>query len=283
MDQDRKERLRDGKKRLPQYTGVLELAEKLAEEKERILTEDKITAAGIDAARQTVRISAGLSYLTPEDIHARVGVLEGYFLRLLKIFERENPERYAALQAGMARGGFHYETVAGRLLGQGSPERSPQEWGAEGDLIFFFAVQSFKCLLEKLAENWRRQGAGVTWQHGFCPFCGAAAGLAEIRGEGKRILHCPLCRTEWEFPRLQCPYCANRDHEKLTYFQKAGEMIYRVDLCLACRNYLKTVDGRELSDALEMELEDYLTLDLDRLAQEQGYKRPEVLFPANEK
>ncbi len=273
-----KERLRDGGKRLPQYRGVLELAEKLAEEKERILSEREIRPAVIDPGRRASRACRGSCYLAPADIHPYLSILEGYFLRLLRILERENPERHAALEESMRRGGFRYETVAGRLFEADSAERPPQEpWGAEGDLIYFFVVLSFKSLQEKIAENWRTQGA-AGWAHGTGPFCGAAAGMGEIRDEGKRILHCPLCRTEWEFRRLECPYCGNSDHEKLTYFQREGDLQYRVDLCLACRNYMKTVNGRESGGPPDMELEDYLTLDLDRLAQEEGYRRPEVLF-----
>lgn len=102
--------------------------------------------------------------------------------------------------------------------------------------------------------------------------------MGEIRDEGKRVLHCPLCATSWEYLRLQCPYCQNKDQEELTYFQVEGEAGYRVDICLRCRHYLKTVDTRETGEPLEGEVEDYLTLHLDHLAQEEGYRRPENLF-----
>ena len=102
--------------------------------------------------------------------------------------------------------------------------------------------------------------------------------MGEIRAEGRRFLHCLLCGTEWEFPRLQCPYCRNQDQEQHTYFQVEGESENRVDICLACRHYLKTVDSREMEGSLDFEVEDYLTLHLDHLAQEEGYLRPKKLF-----
>ena len=102
--------------------------------------------------------------------------------------------------------------------------------------------------------------------------------MGEIREEGKRVLHCPLCAATWNYPRMRCPYCGNENQEELNYFQVEGEAAYRVDLCLHCRNYLKTVDGRELSESLDWEIEDYLTLHLDHLAQKEGYGRPAGLF-----
>ena len=77
---------------------------------------------------------------------------------------------------------------------------------------------------------------------------------------------------------MQCPYCRNEDQEQHTYFQVEGEVENRVDICLACRRYLKTVDSREMEGPLDFEVEDYLTLHLDHLAQEEGYLRPEKLF-----
>ena len=59
---------------------------------------------------------------------------------------------------------------------------------------------------------------------------------------------------------------------------KLGEMGYRVDLCENCKTYLKTADSRERDGSLDGEVEDYLTLHLDFLAQEEGYRRPERLF-----
>jgi len=102
--------------------------------------------------------------------------------------------------------------------------------------------------------------------------------MGEIGAEGRRVLHCPLCATEWEFPRLRCPYCQNEDQEELTYFEVEGEAGSRVNICRRCRHYLKTVDSRERQTPLDWEIEDYLTLHLDHLAQEEGYKRPERLF-----
>ncbi len=79
------------------------------------------------------------------------------------------------------------------------------------------------------------------------------------------------------------PACAaliarNEDQEKLSYFQVEGEVDKRVDVCLLCRNYLKTIDSRERIKPIDWEVEDYLTLYLDYLAQEEGFQRPAKLF-----
>ncbi len=279
MDQGWKERLREAHEKMPQYREMLELAEKFIEEKHAIIGEGGIKPTRIDAGKREEQTSRGLPYLKPEDVIPDLPILEGYFFRLLRAFEKGNPARHAALKEAMARDRFQYDRFLKELLRGGGPAGLPGESStAEGTLLFYFLAQSLKPFFETYAKTWRTEGAPPSWPHGFCPFCGAEAGMGEIRGEGKRILHCPLCLTEWDFPRLQCPSCGNRDHEKLTYFQQEGESQYRVDLCLVCRHYLKTVDSRESGESPDWDAEDYVTLPLDRLAQAEGYKRPEGIF-----
>ncbi len=98
--------------------------------------------------------------------------------------------------------------------------------------------------------------------------------MAELTGEeGVRKLHCAVCATDWNFPRLRCSYCGNTDTDTLEYFTAEGESSHRVDVCRKCSSYLKVVDNRQAGTALPMDIEDVATLHLDLLAQREGFTR----------
>ena len=83
------------------------------------------------------------------------------------------------------------------------------------------------------------------WKNGYCPVCGSSPGLGELTQEnGTRRLHCSLCETSWPYPRMQCPFCENRDQKRLIYLYAYGEDGLRVDLCKKCGHGLKTIDLR---------------------------------------
>ena len=267
------------KEKMPNYREVLELAERLITLKQQTKKQWAFLPSSMDPIKLRIHIQEGFPYLRPDEIPLNPAQIQGYFKSLLEILQEQNPKKYEALRNSITAKGFELAPFLKHFLEDRLTEdRLGKEMGKEGSLLFFFVLQSLKPAFEIHAEYWRKEQKEFSWAHGYCPFCGGYPGMGEIREEGKRILHCPLCATEWDFPRLQCPYCLNEDQEKLTYFQVEGEAGYRVDICLLCRRYLKTVDVRERAEDLNWEVEDYLTLHLDHLAQEEGYTRPEGLF-----
>jgi FdhE protein len=263
----------------PSYKEIVDLAERLISEKRRMKKKKSSPAPKADPAKAKAHMEAGFPYSRPEEVFPPSSAADESFSLLLKALKEASPARYEELKKYMDRKGFRLEEEVERLLqNQLSEGPTEGESGPEGSLLFFFLVQLLKPSFEAQAELWRAGLKEISWSQGYCPFCGAFAGMAEIREEGRRFLHCSLCGTEWEYPRTQCPYCRNEDQEQLTYFQVEGEEGYRVDICLSCRHYWKTVDFREMGGPLDFEVEDYLTLHLDHLAQEEGYIRPAKLF-----
>jgi len=273
------QRLRQVRERNPNYREVLDLAERLLIEKCRAKDQQPSSTSPIDPVKAKKNFDEGTPYLRFSEPLFDSSRVEEYFSCLLESFRELNPARYQALKKSTEVKNWKLDQALGRLL-QNKLSENPleEELGPEGNLLFFFLVQSLKPVFENRAEEWRAALKEFSWNQGFCPFCGGFAGMGEIRAEGRRFLHCLLCGTEWEFPRIQCPYCRNQDQEQHTYFQVEGESENRVDICLACRHYLKTVDSREMEGSLDFEVEDYLTLHLDHLAQEEGYLRPKKLF-----
>ena len=90
---------------------------------------------------------------------------------------------------------------------------------------------------------------------------------------GKRLLQCHLCRTEWPFKRLECPFCGNDDQNELRFFSDQGDPAHRVDVCDQCKMYLKIVDARKTEDETVLLVENLATAHLDIVAKGEGFRR----------
>jgi len=130
----------------------------------------------------------------------------------------------------------------------------------------FAVFSALSALLAPLRE-------GTVWEHGFCPTCGSWPLLGEFRGlDQSRYLRCGLCASDWEVPRLWCPFCKNRDHERLSFLHVEGEeMKQRVATCDECRGYVKMVSTLSTLPPLALLLADAATLHLDLAAGERGF------------
>lgn len=103
------------------------------------------------------------------------------------------------------------------------------------------------------------------WQKPGCPVCGSAPVLSVLDTDGKRILICGFCWSEWPAPRIRCPFCLETDSRKLHYKASDQEKEYRIDICDHCLSYLKTVDTRELDRPFYAPLETLVSAHLDLL------------------
>lgn len=119
----------------------------------------------------------------------------------------------------------------------------------------------------------------VGWRHGHCPICGAWPALAELRGlENNRRFRCGQCGADWEGDLLRCPFCGINDHGSLRALVLPDRCdTRRVDVCLACRGYVKTITTLVATTAHEVVLRDLATVVLDVVALDQGYCRPSRL------
>jgi FdhE protein len=147
--------------------------------------------------------------------------------------------------------------------------------------LLFLARSCLRPSLEWVAEDLlKRYPLPPTWLKGYCPICGSLPALLFLQGEGERRAYCSWCGTTWGLHRLQCPCCDNRYHESLGYFQVEGEPHYRVPYCRLCKSYFKQIDTRERLDFPYLPLEEWTTLHLDLLAQQEGWQLPASPSPA---
>ncbi len=128
-------------------------------------------------------------------------------------------------------------------------------------------------LFTALAAQLATLREGTVWERGYCPTCGSWPLLGEFRGlDQSRFLRCGLCADSWEAPRLCCPFCACRDHERLGFFHVEGEELkWRAAACDDCRGYVKMVTTLSALPPLALLVADAATLHLDLAAAERGY------------
>jgi len=281
MEQNLK-RFQEMKERMPAYREVLNLAEKLWEAKRQMMAKLNLSPLLLEKSDVKMHLQEGFPFFELGALPLDFERAEKYFYELLKIFSTQNPQKYEALHRILEEKKYSFRPFLHDFCkGRVAEASLYEELGQEGILLFFFTIQTLRPFLERYAEQWQKERPKeISWTYGYCPFCGGYAGLGEIKEEGQRVLHCSLCFTEWTYPRLRCPYCQNEDQQKLSYFQVEGEIDKRVDVCFLCRHYLKTIDSRERAKPIDWEVEDYLTLYLDYLAQEEGFQRPAKLFVA---
>jgi FdhE protein len=115
------------------------------------------------------------------------------------------------------------------------------------------------------------------WPHGYCPICAAWPTLAERRGlDRSRRFRCGRCAGEWEMEWLLCGYCGERDHNRLgSLVSKDDGDRLKVETCTSCKGYLKSVATLLAIPAFDLLLRDVETVELDLVALERGYIRPE--------
>ncbi len=103
--------------------------------------------------------------------------------------------------------------------------------------------------------------------------CGSAPATSEHRGQettAHRYLHCGLCGCRWRFRRGECPFCGNRDHQRLTLLYDEADKRCKLEVCHACRRALKLVDNKDFFGLIPW-LEDLGSPHLELIAAERGF------------
>lgn len=142
------------------------------------------------------------------------------------------------------------------------------------ETVFFFLRSLVVPFFQAEAENYQDIIRESGWLRGACPFCGSLPRYARFdKEDGRRILYCPMCRSQWRFPRLLCPFCGNSNHSELRHFYIGEDKARRVDVCDQCKRYIKATDERSLGREVIPQVEEVSTIPLDYIAVKEGYHR----------
>ena len=150
-----------------------------------------------------------------------------------------------------------------------------QVFGAAEEILKRFVAENsvmqriiFWAAIDKLIPAELKSWGKDDWQENYCPICGRRPVMAQLKkfNDGRaRYLLCGGCKTLWNFPRVGCPYCGNKDLEKIHILELDDKM--RLDVCDVCNCYLKTYTQE---DEENIYLNDWATLHLDLLAEEKN-------------
>ena len=143
------------------------------------------------------------------------------------------------------------------------------------DEVTFIIINLARPFLRVLAESERQNIYLENTLTDRCPICGGVPLMAKLqKDEGKRIVECYLCGTQWAFKRLRCPFCGNENHKTLSYIFLEGDSC-RIDKCDNCKRYIKTFDERKSTEDQPPSLlvQDLATIYLDMIAAREGYQR----------
>ena len=205
--------------------------------------------------------------------------LEDYFKKIIFIlekFEEEDEVLAKNLKEGFGKNNLDLEVLVKKVFSLDSNYLMilAKKLELEKEDLYFLGLELGKPVYRVYAEKLKGKIDRDNWGKGNCPVCGSPPALGYLRKEdGKRILWCQFCETEWSFMRLKCPFCSNEDQNSLRYFFTEEKSFYRVDVCDRCKKYLKTIDQRKMPDPDKLLLyrESIQTLFLDLLAKKDGY------------
>lgn len=232
--------------------------------------------SAVDKSLCRKRLGNGMPCIRPADIRADGQVFGALFDRIGQACRRHaETDSSGEWGNGSNRNGHWHETVIAGVLGdEKALARSAEEAGLDLPVLTFVACQTLPPFMAPYAAEVSDCVEESNWEKGRCPLCGSEPLMGELAREtGKRTLQCHLCRTEWEFKRMACPFCGTEDQKKLRFFCDGDDKLYRVEVCDKCRMYLKTLDRRETEEDPVLFVANLATLHLDLVAKHEGFTR----------
>jgi FdhE protein len=230
----------------------------------------------LPAESAVAKLAGGLPLLRGEDVALDEAMFRSRWLTVCRVLEEdEGGDAPRALAAALREGRLRSQELLAEVLAgrpEGIHERA-ESLGLDPALTAMVLRFTLFPVLAYWAAALAPLRQGLPWERGYCPTCGSWPLLAEFRGlEQLRFLRCGLCASEWEFPRLLCAFCGNRDHRQLGYFYAEGEeSSRRAATCDACGGYVKALTTLAAFTAPALLVADLATLHLDLAAAERGY------------
>lgn len=237
--------------------------------------EGKLPRLSLPPKYLDAKLKRGVPILIGEPIPLPLPLLKSVFLKLCDALAAGGAGEAAEhIKSSVADGAID----AGSLLtaslsrNQDAIRQGAVHRGLAPDLLWLLAELATSPLAHALHRALLPSQAG--WNHGYCAVCGSWPALMEVV-DGHRILRCSFCASAWERDEYSCAYCGESDEEKFRTAAPDQERIQRrLELCMSCQGYLKTVDVAALSPFPLLAIYDMETMDLDLAAMEHGYSRP---------
>jgi FdhE protein len=263
------------RKRQPALSELLDFSEKLVKEQHATTAHAPIPALDESALRE--RALRGQPLLPRQEFRIDLDCARGLILRLCRLAQERGAEaRVAAAEIASAMGGGQLdpgELLHGAVAEEGYAFAVADRQALDPELLNTLAMASVRPGVEAAAKCVGALVENARWLRSVCPVCGGEPGYAELRGQelaASRYLHCGFCGWAWPIRRLVCPFCDNKDHDRLQTLIIENHLSCKLEACDVCHRYLKLVDNKEFI-GLIAEVEVLATPHLDLAAMERGY------------
>lgn len=260
----------------PAYTEILGFYEKVIGAQDAEKADVSVAALHLHNNAKSLPTSEGFPLIDRKDFILDIPSCVRLFESLCRISRNANEkmrENIQAIEEASAINALNLRELLRRHSDDSYLNTIAEEFSIDRAILLFLVNASIQPSLSANVEQLKNQVDLKNWLRGYCPVCGSSPQISELKDEGKRFLLCSYCSFQWPSERLKCPFCETSDHEKLHYLYEEGREAYRVDICDNCKQFIKTVDSRKLDYEPDLELEDIITIHLDILASEKGYKR----------
>jgi FdhE protein len=241
----------------------------------------RLPRLSLPAKYLAAKLSRGVPALTGEPIPLPVAVLTPTLLSLCDVLARGGAgaaAEHIAAEVSAARADAGALLTASFTREQGAIRAFAERAGLAPDLLWLvaeLATSPFAHALQRMVFAGERidpalAAAATAWRLGYCPACGSWPALAELVG-GRRLLRCSFCAAAWEASAERCVYCS----ASIDPAMPSGETTRScLDVCGACKGYLKIVASAAPLPFPLVALADLETTHLDLAAAERGYVRP---------
>lgn len=257
---------------------VLEYEQTVLEAQRNARRAFNVDLGRLDADLCRKRNSNGQPALNPEEVIVDWGLFDDVLGRIIEVARRYGEDLEGVDSIPLSSDGYeawHEGLVAGFLREEALLSHAAERAGVSLGAFAFLSHQALVPFVEAYAEALSERYDTADWAHGRCPVCGAHPLMGWLEEEtGGRQLHCCLCRMDWSFKRIGCPFCGNEDQQTLKFFYDEKDDIHRVEVCDKCKAYIKTTDTRKGGGCLVVPVEDLITLHLDLVARDEGYSSP---------
>jgi len=220
------------------------------------------------------RLREGFPLAPPVALPVDWAATEALFWRLAPLMQARGGAPLGALAEALKGGERSLPAlVEDWLAGGEEAARASAAYGLQEALLSFWLQASLRPSLEAAAARLQSLAEEAEWSRGFCPVCGSAPAVSEHRGQettAVRYLHCGLCGCRWRFRRGECPFCGNRDHQRLTLLYDEADKRCKLETCHACRRALKQVDNKDFFGLIPW-LENLGSPHLELIAAERGF------------
>lgn len=262
------------KREKPAYKSLLDFYEKIYIEKEWCHQSLAPVCSNPDEKYIRLCIEKGFPILDKSAVQFDIKVLEDFFQRLLLLSREKSPDAAATLTHSLREGILGISTMIQEMWeGKLTLDTHKKEELGDPTLLSFLLIECVKPVYEYCAQVLQRFFVPDFWEQGYCPVCGELPPIAQISlKKGIKLLFCAACGIEWPFPLLRCLFCSHEE-EEMKYLCVEDEKQYRIEVCKACGKYLKAIDLELIGSTVPLDIENIVTLHLDILAQQQGYRR----------